>query len=132
MICLTLVKSQLNSLPNHCFIIFTLIIYEQATNYFKIIKNEIQFKNGLKTNTIELDSSMKAIMKAETVYTKMSSQAGSGSYWRTVVVFLINSKGEFQLLDFQLEDKYAFEANILATEIVESINKRIKACNIKG
>ena len=107
------------------FILSLLVALKTITDFVEVSHDQIQFRNRFKKRTFPLDSEMKVRMKGSTSYTKLESQAASGTYFRYIELFLIKKSEEYMLFEILVEEKDAKDANILGSEIIRKIKERI-------
>ena len=106
------------------FVFGVLVILSQVTNFVKITSDKIIIRNSLKKYSFSLRSSLKVRIRFETVYVRIN-KPGSGSYWRTVELFLAKDDIEYRMLDFSVSDMYSADANKLGADLLQKIKKRI-------
>jgi hypothetical protein len=107
------------------FMFSVLAILKQATDFVKVTNDSIKYMNSLTTRLFHLNSEMKVKMKAETEHMRLKSQPGSGSYFRTIELYLVHDNSEYRMFNFQVDGQYSKEANKLGSELTRLIKTRI-------
>lgn len=107
-----------------------LTLFKQNSDFVKVTDTEIEFMNSLKKHKFGLDPEMKVKTKARTEFVKIRSSVfhfNKGSYFRITEIFLVLKNTEYRILDFQVDQKDARQANLLAVDIIQSIKQRIRS-----
>ena len=105
-----------------------LSVLSQLTNYFQIKQGSIVIRNRLKLTKEQLTVDHKVKMQTQSEFVQLKSQAGSGSYFRVIDIYLSNGKNEKLIIDFQTDEKYSHIANQLGNEITAMVKSKIKTC----
>ena len=115
------------TLGSGIFILSTLTIIKQFTDFVMITNEDIEFRHNLKRRKFTLDLEMKIKMKSKTEFIKASTNAFSGSYFRKIDLILLTEKSEYKIFNFHVDEKYSREANRLSNDLLYKIKQRIKA-----
>lgn len=107
--------------------IATLSILSDVTSYCTIADNCLEIRNRLKRSKVSLYGDCQVKVKTYTEYVKMNSQAGSGSYFRNVDLYVCDEKKEHLIIDFQTDDKHRDIADRLGKELAVLVEERIKS-----
>lgn len=104
-----------------------LSILSDLTSYFKVSGNNLELRNRLRLKTEQITNDHKVKMKTRSDFVQLKSQAGSGSDFRIVELYISNGTSEQLIIDFQTDEKDASIANQLGNDLISMVKNKIKS-----
>ncbi|MDN5200160.1 hypothetical protein QQ008_02275 [Fulvivirgaceae bacterium BMA10] len=93
----------------------------------KISGNHLELQNRLRLKTERITNDHKVKMKTCSEFVQLKSQAGSGSYFRIVELYISIGTSEQLVIDFQTDEKDASIANRLGNDLTSMVKNKIKS-----